>query len=98
MPHLETEEEAAERIAKTSGNYKVFYLLDKVKNMKVKMSNLDKTVTDKENKWSIKLNKLNNDVKKFDNYIKENNDKKINTGKKLEIVEKEGDNLLLEYN
>ena len=77
MPDLETEEEAAERIAKTSGNYKVFDLLDKVKNMKVKMSNLDKIVTDKENKWNTKLDKLNNDVKKLDNYIKENNDKKL---------------------
>ena len=66
--------------------------------MEVKISNLDKMVTDKENKWSTKLNKLNNDVKKLDNYIKENNDKKINTGKKLEIVENERDNLLLEYN
>ena len=28
------------------------------------MSNLDKMVTTKENKWSSKLNKLNNDVKK----------------------------------
>ena len=82
MPDLETEEEAAERIAKTIGNYKVFDLLDKVKNMKVKMSNLDKMVMDNENKWSTKLNKLNNDVKKLDNYIKENNDKKINTEKK----------------
>ena len=50
MPDLETEEEAAERIAKLSDNYKVFDLLDKVKNMKVKMSNLDEMVTDKENK------------------------------------------------
>ena len=50
MPDLETVEEAAERIAKLSGNYKVFDLLDKVKNMKVKMSNLDEMVTDKENK------------------------------------------------
>ena len=39
------------------------------------MRNLDKMVTDKENKWSTKLNKLNNDVKKLDNYIKENYDK-----------------------
>ena len=82
MPDLETEEEVAERIAKTSGNYEVFDLLDKVKNMKVKMSNLGKMVMDKENKWSAKLNKLNNDVKKLDNYIKENNDKKIKTEKK----------------
>ena len=77
MPNLETEEEAAERIAKTSGNNKVFDILNKFKNIKVNMSNLDKMVTDKENKWSTKLNKLNNDVKKLDNYIKENNDKKL---------------------
>ena len=98
MPDLETEEEAAERIAKTSGNYKVFDLLDKVKNMKVKMSNLDKMVTDKENKWSTKLNKLNNDFKKLDSYIKENNDKKINKEKELDIVNNERNKLLLEYN
>ena len=41
------------------------------------MSNLDKIVTNKKNKWSTKLNKLNNDVKKLKNYIKENNDKKL---------------------
>ena len=81
MSDLETEEEAVERIVKTSGNYTVFDLLDKVKNMKVKMSNLDKMLIDKENKWSTKLDKLNNDVKKLDNYIKENNNKKINTEK-----------------
>ena len=34
------------------------------------MSNLDKMVTGKENRWSTKLNKLNNNVKKLDNYIK----------------------------
>ena len=99
MPDLETEEEAAERIAKASDNDKVFDVLNKFKNnIEVEMSNLDKMVTDKENKWSTKLNKLNNDVKKLDNYIKENNDKKINTEKILEIVENERDNLLLEYN
>ena len=49
--------------------------------MEVEMSNLDKMVMDKENKWSAKLDKLNNDVKKLDNYIKENNDKKINIEK-----------------
>ena len=31
------------------------------------MRNLDKMVTDTENKWSTKLNKLNNDVKNLDN-------------------------------
>ena len=46
------------------------------------MRNLDKIVTNKENKWNSKLNKLNNDVKKLDNYIQESNDKKINTEKK----------------
>ena len=47
------------------------------------MSPSGKIVTNKENKWSSKLNKLNNDVKNIDNYIKENNDKKINTEKKI---------------
>ena len=71
MPDLETEEEAAERIAKTSA-------LNKFKNnIEVEMSNLDKIVKNKENEFSTKLNKLNNDVKKIDNYIKKNNDKII---------------------
>ena len=43
MPDLETEEEAAERIAKTSDNVKVFNALNKFKNnIESKMSNLDK--------------------------------------------------------
>ena len=54
---------------------KVFDVLNKFNDkMENDMRNLDKMVTDKENKWSTKLNKLNNDVKKLDNYIKENND------------------------
>ena len=78
---------------------KVFNVLNKFKNnIESKMSNLDKMVMGKENKWSSKLNKLNNEVKKLDNYIKENNDKKINIEKKLDIVENERDNLLLKYN
>ena len=41
MPNLETEEEAVERIAKTSDNDKVFDALNKFKNnMEIKMSNL----------------------------------------------------------
>ena len=97
MPDLETAEEAAERIAKkeskTSDNDKVFDVLNKFKNnMEVEVGNLDKMFTDKENKWNTKLNKLNND------YIKENNDKKINTEKKLDIVNNEHNNLLLNYN
>ena len=77
---------------------KVFNVLNKFKNnIESEMSNLDKMVKVKENKWSSKLNKLNNDVKKLDNHIKENNDKKINTEKELEIVENKRNNLLLKY-
>ena len=66
MPALETEEKASERIAKTSNNDKVFNVLNKFKNnIESEMSNLDKMVANKENKWSTKLNKLNNDVKKI---------------------------------
>ena len=57
VPDLETEEEAAERITKTSHDDKVFNVLNKFKNnIESEMSNLDKLVTDKENKWSTKLN------------------------------------------
>ena len=77
MLDLETGEEAAERIAKTCDDDKVFNVLNEFKNnIESEMSNLDKVVTGKENKWSTKFNKLNNDVKKLENYIKENNDKK----------------------
>ena len=38
------------------------------------MSDLDKMVTSKENKWNPKLNESNN-VKKLRNYVEENNDK-----------------------
>ena len=94
MPDLETEE----RIVKTSDN-KVFDVLNKFKNnIEVEMSNLDKMVTSKENKWNTKLNKLNNDVKTLDDFIKENNYKKINMEKKLDIFENEHDNLLLKRN
>ena len=43
-------------------------------------------------------NKLNNDVKKLDNYIKENNDEKINKEKELNIAKNEYNNLLLKIN
>ena len=60
MPDLETEEEAAERIS--------YNALDKFKNnMEIEMNNLDKIAKNKENEFSTKLNKLNNDVKKIDN-------------------------------
>ena len=69
MPDLETEEEAADRIAKTSDD-KVFDVINKFKNnMENKMNNLDKMVASEENEWNIKLNKLKNDAKKIDNYI-----------------------------
>ena len=69
MMSLETEEEAAERISTNA--------LDKFKNnIEIEMNNLDKISKNKEYEFSTKLNKLN-DVKKIDNYIKENNDKII---------------------
>ena len=37
--------------------------------MENKMSDLDQMVTSKEGEWNTKLNKLNNDAKKIDNYI-----------------------------
>ena len=40
------------------------------------MNDLDKMVTSNENEWNTKLNKLNNDAKKIDNYIRKNNDAK----------------------
>ena len=43
-------------------------------------------------------NKLNNDVKKLDNYIKENNDEKMNKEKELNIAKNEYNNLLLKIN
>ena len=39
-------------------------------NMENKMSDLDKMVKSKEDEWKTKLNKLDNDTKKIDNYIK----------------------------
>ena len=66
--------------------------------MEVEMSNLDKMVTDKEHNLNVKLDKLNNNFKIFDNYIKENNSEKINAKKELDAVENKRDNLLLEYN
>ena len=83
MPDLETEEAAAERILINS--------LNKFKNnIEIEMSNLDKIVKNKENEFSTKLNKIN-DIKKIDNYIKENNDKIIKK-------EKEYNEILLKYN
>ena len=93
----ETKEDKLDKFANDNDD-KVFNVLNKFKNnVKSEMSNLDKMFAGKENKWSSKLSKLNNDVKKLDKYIKENNDKKINIEKKLDVVENECNNLLLEY-
>ena len=83
---------------KTSDD-KVFDVLNKFKNnIESKMSDLDKMVTSKENKWNPKLNELNNNVKKLDNYIKENNNEKINKEKELDTVNNEYNKLLLKLN
>ena len=84
MSDLKTEEKASEKISTNA--------LDKLKNnIETEMSNLDKIVKNKENEFSAKLNKLNNDVKTIDNYIKENNDKRIKK-------EKEYNEIFLKYN
>ena len=57
MPDLETGKEAAKRISTN--------VLHKCKNNReTEMNNLDKIAKNKENEFSTKLNKLNNDVKK----------------------------------
>ena len=87
MPDLETEEEAAEGIAKT-GALNIFK--DKIDNFdemfRNKENEFNKTFKDKEDR----LNKLNNNVKKIKNYIEENNDK-------INNKEKEYNKLLLKY-
>ena len=61
---------------------------------KFKEDDINKTFEDKENR----LNKLNNNVKKIKDYIKENNNK-LNTIKyKLDYTENERNNLLLNSN
>ena len=83
MPDLE--EEAAERIAKTSVLNKFSNKINNFDEMfKNKENEFNKRFKDKENELSTKLNKLNNHVKKINNYIKENNDK-INKKKKNTI-------------
>ena len=50
------------------GNDKTFDLLNKFKNnMKPDMHEFDKRYISEENKWSVKLDKLNKNVKKLDN-------------------------------
>ena len=70
MPDLETEEETAERIVLNNFD-------EKFKN---KENEFNKSFKDKENK----LNKINNNVNKLKNYIKEKNYKINNKEKKIQ--------------
>ena len=65
MPDLESEEEAAERIAKTSALNKFSNKINNFDEMfKKKENEFNKSFKDKENENSTKLNKINNHVKK----------------------------------
>ena len=95
MPDLETEEEAAEIIAKTGVLNKFKDKIDNFDEMfRNKADKFNKTFKDKENR----LNKLNNNVKKIKNYIEENNNKIFAIENKLASTENERDNLLLNSN
>ena len=69
--------------------------LNKFKEMvKNKEDEINKTFEDKDHR----LNKLNNNVKKIKDYIKENNNKIIDMKNKLDYAENERNNLLLNRN
>ena len=53
---------------------------------------------DKENNLNDRLNNLKDNIKKIDKYISENNDKKVDTEKKIYAANNEYNELLLEYN
>ena len=53
---------------------------------------------DKENNLNDRLNYLKDNIKKIDKYISENNDKKVDTEKKIYAANNEYNELLLEYN
>ena len=95
MPNLETEEEAAERIAKTGALNKFQDKIDNFDEMfRNKEDEFNKTFKDKENR----LNKLNNNVRKIKNCIEENNNKIFAIENKLAHTENERDNLWLNSN
>ena len=95
MPDLETEEEAAERIAKTGALNKFKDEIDNFDEMfRNKEDEFNKTFKDKEDR----LNKFNNNVEKIEHYIEENNDKILAIKNKLAHTENERDNLLLNSN
>ena len=87
MPDLKAEEDSV----KTNILNKINNFDEMVRNKKDK---IDKMFKDKENR----LNKLNNDVKKIKNYIKQNNNKIIAMKNKLDYTENECNNLLLNIN
>ena len=53
---------------------------------------------DKKNNLNDRLNNLKDNIKKIDKYISENNDKKVDTEKKIYAANNEYNELLLEYN
>ena len=84
MSDLETEEDAAKRIA---GHYDYLDKINKFKNgTENNMDNFDKKFKHKENKIYDKLNRLGNKIEKINNYIKENNDKKVGMENKLNVA------------
>ena len=94
MPDLETEEEAAERIAKTGALNKFKDKIDNFDEMfRNKEDEFNKTFKEKEDR----LNKLNNNVKEIKNYIEENNDK-INNKEQLNYPNNEVEELKSKLN
>ena len=75
MSDLETEEDAAKQIADIFKN-----------SMENNMDNFDEKFKHKENKIYDKLYKLGNKIEKMNNYIKENNDKKVDMENKLNVA------------
>ena len=96
MPDLETEEDAAKRIA---DHYDYLGKINKFKkSMENNMDNFNEMFKHKENKIYDKLNKLGNKIEKMNNYIKENNDKKVDMENKLNVAKDQYNNLLLKHN
>ena len=96
MPDLETEKDAAKRIA---DYYDYLDKINKFKNsIENNMDNFDEKFKHEENKIYDKLSRLGNKIEKINNYIKENNDKKVDMENKLNVAKDQYNNLLLEYN
>ena len=67
-------------------------------NMENDRNNLYETFTEYDKKINAELNKLNDNIEKINNYIKENNNKKVDIEKKLDVAKNQYNNLLLKYN